>query len=257
MRILITGANGYIGKSLNSALKDKYDVTAVSRSNFDLTNPVAISKFFASRKNFDVVIHCAAAGGSRLVSDTWEVADTNLIMYYNLVQYHNKNYAKLIHFGSGAEVHAPNEPYGFSKVVIKKSIQQRDGFYNFRIYGLFDENEAATRFIKAGIENYKNNNPIIVHENKLMDFFYMEDLVKLVDYYMTTSNPPKEIDCSYGDYLSLQELAAIINNLDEHKVDIKVETQNYKTSYVGTYTSLPLTYVGLIEGIKKTYNKIK
>jgi dTDP-4-dehydrorhamnose reductase len=49
MKILITGANGYIGKSLHSALKDKHDVTAVTRSGFDLTDATAMSKFFQSQ----------------------------------------------------------------------------------------------------------------------------------------------------------------------------------------------------------------
>ena len=49
MKILITGANGYIGKSLYNALKDKYDVTAVTRTDFDFNRLLLLClKFFKS-----------------------------------------------------------------------------------------------------------------------------------------------------------------------------------------------------------------
>lgn len=77
MRILITGANGYIGKSLYNALKDKYDVTAITRTSFDLTDSIALSKFFESRYSFDVVLHCAASTNPR--DTNWDIADINLL----------------------------------------------------------------------------------------------------------------------------------------------------------------------------------
>ena len=38
MRILITGANGYIGKTLHNALRDIHYVVAINRGNLDLTD---------------------------------------------------------------------------------------------------------------------------------------------------------------------------------------------------------------------------
>ena len=38
MKILITGGNGYIAKNLYNAFKDKYDVTSITRQDFDLTD---------------------------------------------------------------------------------------------------------------------------------------------------------------------------------------------------------------------------
>jgi len=150
MRILITGANGYIGKALHNALRDKHFVTPITRKELELTNAVAMGKFFESRHHFDVVLHCAVAGGSRLQKDDWNVMDKNLTMYYNLLQF-CKHYTRLIHFGSGAETYMPSEPYGHSKKVIAKSILNQANFYSLKIFGVFDENELDTRFIKANI----------------------------------------------------------------------------------------------------------
>jgi dTDP-4-dehydrorhamnose reductase len=37
MRILITGGNGYLAKSLHSALCKKYDITLVTKNDLNLT----------------------------------------------------------------------------------------------------------------------------------------------------------------------------------------------------------------------------
>ena len=84
MRILITGGNGYIAKSLFSNLYSKYKIVSITRQDFDLTDSFETIKYF-SDKYFDIIIHCAVSGGSRLKSDDWDVLDDNLKMYYNLL----------------------------------------------------------------------------------------------------------------------------------------------------------------------------
>ena len=130
MRILITGGNGYIAKSLYNSLKNKHDITCITRQDLDLTSFKEMNKFFRD-KYFDVVIHCAVQGGSRLRLDSYKDMDVNLVMYYNLLQ-HKSHYNKLIHFGSGAELYNSESPYGLSKRIITKSILETDNFYNIR-----------------------------------------------------------------------------------------------------------------------------
>jgi GDP-L-fucose synthase len=257
MRILITGANGYIGKSLYNALKDKYDVTAITRNSFDLTDSIAMSKFFESRYPFDIVLHCAVAGASNPKNTNWDIADSNLIMYYNLLKF-KQHYSKLIHFGSGAETYLPSTPYGYSKKVIAKSILNQDNFYNIKIFGVFDENELDTRFIKANIKRYINKEAIQIHEVKFMDFFYMQDLVKVIDYYINELNPPKEFDCVYSENsYTLFGLACLINKLDNYEVEV-VYGDKIGDDYLSKYrTTSPIELIGLEEGIKQVYNKLK
>ena len=149
MKILITGANGYIGKSLYNTLKDKYEIIAITRKELDLNNSSQVNDFFKD-KYFDVVLHCAVKGGSRLQQDDWSIIDYNLQMYYNLLA-NKSHYDKFITFGSGAEVYASESFYGLSKRVIFESMNNQPNFYNLRIYGVFDENELNTRFIKSNI----------------------------------------------------------------------------------------------------------
>ena len=54
IKILITGANGYIGKSLYNSLKDKYEVFKLTRDICDLTNSENVNQYFKD-KQFDYV----------------------------------------------------------------------------------------------------------------------------------------------------------------------------------------------------------
>jgi GDP-L-fucose synthase len=253
MKILITGGNGYVAKSIYLVLKNKYDVVSISRKDFDLTNKEATTQWFKN-KFFDVVIHTAIKGGSRLNQDNGEVFYQNLQMFYNL--YYNKlHFNKFIHFGSGAELGQPNDPYGLSKKIINELISSEPDFYNIRIFGVFDENELDTRFIKNNIKHYLNKEEIIIHQNKLMDFFYMEDLITLVKHYIKENHLPKIAECSYPEKYSLLDIAHLINNLSNYKVPIKQLDLIEGKAYIGK-TSLDLGYVGLEQGIKEVYNKL-
>jgi nucleoside-diphosphate-sugar epimerase len=257
MRILITGSNGVIGRFLTKKLKD-HDVFVPKRSSVDFINREHVDKFFSSHSKFDLVLHCAVVGGNRVHQDSWEALDDNLKMYYNIL--HNKNnYDKFISFGSGAEIYMQDTPYGLSKKSIAKSILDQYNFYNIRIFGLFGEGELETRFIKANLNRYFNHQPIEVYQNKFMDFFYIEDLWKVVKYYVDIKYPPKEIDCCYGDtMISLVDIANMINELDDHKVEIVIKNEHPSDNYIKENPStIELDYIGLKKGLYLEYEKYK
>ena len=256
MKILITGTNGYIGKSLYNALKDKHEVAIITRDKCNLTNYRDVDFYFLDTY-FDIIIHCAVAGATNPRDTSWDVMDTNLAMYYNLLQ-NKSHYKKLIHFGSGAETYLPDTPYGYSKKVIANSILNQDNFYNIKLFGVFDENELDTRFIKANIKKYINKEAMQIHEVKFMDFFYMQDLIKVVEYYINEENPPKEFDCVYSETsYTLFGLAHLITKLDNYEVDIINQGKN-GDDYISKYrTILPIEFIGLEQGIKEVYNKLK
>jgi GDP-L-fucose synthase len=122
---------------------------------------------------------------------------------------------------------------------------------------VFSEDELETRFIKASINNVLQGNPIKIHQDKLMDFIYMPDLISIVDYYITHIDLLKEIDCIYDDTVSLSNIAKQINNLSANKVPINIEDPLPGQNYIGTYSELPIAFIGLEQGIKNVYNKLK
>lgn len=257
MKVLITGGEGYIGRSLYNAFKNTYEVTVITRKDFDMTSFDAMNKFFQG-KYFDVVIHTAVKGGSRLKKDTSSIMDHNLQMYYNLL-HHRTFFTKFIHFGSGAEDYARDTPYGISKYVIKKSIEEQANFFNIQVFGVFDENEIETRFIKANIRRYINREPMIIDEHKKMSFFYMKDLIKLVKHTVDTPSTEllKEVHCSYITQYTLREIADMINKLGNYNVLIHMSDQ-FGEDYISPFSvEYKLDYVGLEQGIVEVYNKLK
>ena len=255
MKILITGGNGYVAKSLTAALRNNHEVYTITRKQLNLIDSKAVNTWFED-KHFDVVIHCAVVGGSRLKLEDSSIIDQNLQMYYNLLTHKNK-YNKFINFGSGAELFTEHTPYSLSKSIIRESIIEKEKFYNIRIFGVFDENEWETRFIKTSIKKYINNEPMEIHQNKYMDFFYMEDLASLVEFYILNDNLPKEIDCTYCESKTLYHITDIINHLNNHQVEIKLNNSGIGIKYIGKFTDLGINYIGLEKGIIETYNKLR
>ena len=253
MKILITGSNGYIAKSLIESLSSEHLIICLSRAEADLASLVELNKFFDKHPIFDAVIHTAITGGRRTKSEDSETIDQNIKMYYNLLENRN-SFRRFISFGSGAELLALNTPYGISKRLIAESMKDKDKFTNIRIFGCFDHNEADNRFIKGNIIRYINKEPIQIYENKQMDFFFMEDLVSVVKYCLAQENPPKEINCSYKEKYSLYQIAEIINKLGNYNVLISSNNSSGK-DYIGEF-NLPVPYIGLEKGIRSVYDKL-
>jgi nucleoside-diphosphate-sugar epimerase len=258
MKILITGGNGYIAKSLHSYLHLEHDVTLVSRNELNLTRREEVQYYFKN-KYFDVVIHTAVKGGSRLNPlEGPDVVLANLLMYDNLMRCRDK-FDKLIHFGSGAE-EAADSPYGFSKHIINRLMKLDPKSVNVKIYAVFDENELDTRFIKSNILRYINREDLNIHQDKQMDFFYMKDLVSMVEWLINQREeefPIQEINCSYLEKYTLTQIAEIINSLGNYKVKIQLEDEIEAKAYCGIHPIMPFDLIGLEQGIKEVYNQLK
>ena len=265
MKILLTGSNGFIAKNLKKSLA-KYDITAISRTDFDLRDTQAVNNFFKD-KYFDVVIHCAILGGNRLVEDTKDIVYDNIKLAMNLML-NCRSFGKIIHFGSGAELdrtkniigqqatlfkELPEDYYGFSKNIIARLLYNFDNTYNLRIFNVFAEDEAERRMIKGNVINYINKSPIVIHQDKFMDFMYIGDFVKLVDQYINNDFLPREIDCVYDNKYKLSDIANIINNPSGHKVEINIHDSELGMSYCGWNESLNIDFDGLEFGIRKVY----
>ena len=251
MKILITGTDGYIGKSLCYGLND-YNITGINRKICDLTNSDQVNNFFKD-KYFDVVIHCAAVGGSRLKQDDKQIFRDNISMFENLL-FRKEHYGKFIHFGSGAQHTYPLTSYGQSKKLIADMINETPNFYNLIIYGVFDENELNTRFIKSSVLKCMNDESMVIHKDKYMDFFHMNDLIDLVEFYIN-NNGDKSIECKYEEVYRLTHIAEMIAltlgkvckiEMNEEGLDEPYMGKNRKSFVVGNFK----------DRLKETVNKI-
>jgi nucleoside-diphosphate-sugar epimerase len=256
--ILITGGNGFVARNIYNFLKHLHNVTLVTRQNFDLSVSSEVNAYFEN-KFFDIIIHCAVVGGSRLRVDSYNEMDNNLKMYYNLHQLKNKHFRKLITFGSGAQFYSNDKPYGLSKQIIANSILHTENFYNLNIFALFNYDELDSRFIKSNILRYIENSKIVIHQDKYMDFFYMNDFLNIINFYIDNENCPKSINFTYKEKFKLNDIACMINELNDYSVKVELQTQGIGQSYIGDYNldSIDVNLSGLQIGITETYKKLR
>jgi predicted double-glycine peptidase len=102
---------------------------------------------------------------------------------------------------------------------------------------------------------------MVIHKNKFMDFFYIEDLVKVVNHYIITDESQllKNVDCVYNDKFTLKDIVEIINSCGNYNVGINIGDIELDDSYIGNSTNinkLPLCVDNLINSINNTYKKL-
>ena len=168
--ILITGSTGFIGKNLAEFLEGKkeYDLLRPSHSQLELLDPEKVSEFVEGN-SIDVIVHCAAVGGTRKTAydkGKTDVVAKNLRMFFNIARCLGK--ARMVHLGSGAEygrehckprvkeeffdAHVPEDAYGFSKYVCSKYIEKADNLVCLRPFGVFGRYEDYSfKFISNAI----------------------------------------------------------------------------------------------------------
>ena len=198
MNVLFTGKNGFLGKELVPKIAKLYTVFAPSRNELNYLDQQQVEKYI-SDNDIKIILHAAIKGGRRKVVDTEAVFYQNLLMFENLI----RNWQKLnlfINFDSAASfdrrqnIHEfieedvgnsiPIDYYGFSKYVITQRCKQYDNCKNLRIFNCFGTLEESQRMIKSNITRYINNEDIIIHKNKMMDFFFVDDLYEVIKYYL-------------------------------------------------------------------------
>jgi len=275
-RILITGAGGFIGKSLTEYLKISHTVFAAKHSDLELLELESIKKYTEINK-IHTIIHCASVGGSRKTgydSGKTDVVGKNLKMFFNMVN----NFGmveKIIHLGTGAEYdlrnyipkmseeyfgkHIPIDDYGFSKYVCSKYIEKNDNIINLRLFGIFGKYEDYRfKFITNSIVKNILGMPIVINQNVFFDYLYVNDFVKICEYFIDNTTKHKFYNVTTGQSIDLVSIANIINEISENKTEIIVNNPGLNTEYSGDNTRLlselpGFTFTPIKTAIKELY----
>ena len=196
-RVCVLGSNGFVGSNL---LKDNNWI-GVTRKELDLMDQTAVEKYF-NEHTYDVVIHCAVIGGSRLKPDDYDVAYKNILMFENVVRVFK---GKLIYFSSGAALRGdpPVDPYGLSKWIIDKRIQTIPDAYSLRIWGCYGDGELSTRFSAV----CKREKHVIIDKDRYFDFIDIKDVKYITQQYVRDELSDKEFDLVYEKKLLLSQWA--------------------------------------------------
>tara|TARA_Y100000389_G_scaffold21698_1_gene18611 strand:+ start:3594 stop:4256 length:663 start_codon:yes stop_codon:yes gene_type:complete len=197
MRVCVLGAGGFMGKNL---LRDT-DWIGVTRTELELTDQSAVQQYFDSH-DYEVVIHCAVVGGSRLEKDGGDVLWKNLLMFENVARVFK---GKLLYFSSGAALagEPPTDPYGLSKWIIDRRIETIPQAHSLRIWGCYGPGELPTRFSAV----CKREGHVVIDRDRYFDFIDVEDVRKIVGEYVREERVDKEYNLVYPDKLLLSQWA--------------------------------------------------
>lgn len=242
MNILITGAKGFIGKHLNEFLTQKYknyNIFSPSSKELDLLDEVVVEHFIIKNK-IDLIIHLANLGGGRNTLSMQNLVEYNLRMFFNIAKHSNK-VKKIISFGSGAEygkhrpiinakevdtLFLPLDSYGFYKQIISKFVEQSSNMIHLRVFGVYGKYEDYRfRFISNTILKDLLNMPIMICQNVLFDYIYINDLLTMIDYCLHNNMKYKIYNATSGDKIDLLTLAQLIVK-DKNKISILNEGLN-------------------------------
>lgn len=254
MNILITGANGFIGKNIVEKWIDKYKLFFPSSKELNLLNLNDVKDFF-KKNSIDIVIHSAKIDEvNRPNISKYEVLDYNLRMFFNLV-YCKHMYKKMIYFGSGAEYNRkdmpkyvkenyvckiiPEDPYGFAKYVMNKYTLQSSNIYNFCLFGVFGKyEEYRRRFISNNICRSIKGLPMTLNQDIEFDYLYIDDLIRILEWAIVNDLKYHKYNVCSGKAVRLSTVGKIISEVIGDRNGVIIKNVGMQVPYVGSNIQL-------------------
>jgi UDP-glucose 4-epimerase len=255
MDILITGAEGFVGRNLTEMFVRDGDLPLhPTFQELDLTCSESVRKYLQENP-VDVIVHSATTLrlGTDYPSDTCE---NNLRMFFNLLRYKSTS-TKLINFGSGIEYsrkywhekmpetffgkHIPDESHGLSKYLIAKYIEDSGNanLVTLRIFGIFGKYEDYRfKFISNAIAKNILGLPIIINQNVSYDYIYVDDFYRVVRHFAGNTAPDRSYNATPSQSIDLVTIANMINEVSDRQSDIQVLNEGLGTQYSGDNTRL-------------------
>jgi dTDP-4-dehydrorhamnose reductase len=199
MRILVTGKNGQLGKSINKIVntgngKNNYqqdnEFIFVGRGELDLSSQSNINHYFDNNDKFDVIINCAAYTAVDKAEKEQELANQiNHLAVKQLAQIANEQQARLIHISTDyvfdgesdkpyteTDETNPINVYGKTKLAGEKALQAVMPTNAIIIRTSWVYSEYGNNFVKTMLRLGKERNELNVVDDQIGSPTYATDL---------------------------------------------------------------------------------
>lgn len=270
MKILLTGANGFIGKNLYESLSSNHDITAPSHKDIDFKSYDAVKELL-NGQNYDAVIHTAAKPTHRAAKDTEDAAMTNLIMYASLAKAAaNCNVKKFITYGSGSEYNKsrslcdvreeqigkviPTDITGFPRYLMNFIRESGMKMHNLRCFGVFGKYEDYTiRFISNAICRALCDYSITLKKDRVFSYLYIDDLAEITEYFLKYDFKHYDYNITPNEKWSLLDIARLVRRITLKDVALNVAHCGMGDEYTGSnkrlYKEIKYTFTPMLDAV--------
>lgn len=235
MKIVVTGANGFVGKALIRRLEESgFDTWAVVRKKTHRSKEIVLdlgycseAEIFEKLEGANCVVHLAANADFRNDFGK-EIYDVNCLANLAIANVLKKLDAHFI-FASNALIAGMHEehiskiskdnpliPYNISKYISEQYIMKHVRDYCIlRIGGIYGYNGPEHLFLNRAINHAVNNNQILSIQNDglgLRNYIYVEDLCSWIIHIIKNRTIGKFLVAG-KETLALKEMFLHINNV--------------------------------------------
>jgi nucleoside-diphosphate-sugar epimerase len=241
--VLVTGASGFIGRSLTSRLKAQgWDVAQADSAIGDIASQVTLDKF--AQQDIAHVFHLA---GKTFVPDSWNdphaFCQTNVLGTVNVLEFCRKKRIPLTYLSAYVYGHPdslpigedspvrPSNPYALTKRLAEETCEFYASAHElpvitirpFNVYGI---GQAANFLIPAIISQVLTDGEEIIVKDlgPRRDYVYLEDLVTAL---LATLDKPggyRVYNIGSGVSLSVQEVIDVIQDIAHTRKKVVCDT---------------------------------
>jgi len=196
MKILVIGANGQLGKSVQkivSSAKQNNEFVFVGRGELDLSQEESIASYLNNNK-FDIIINCAAYTAVDKAEEEQELANqVNYLAVKQLAEITNKQQAKLMHISTDYVFDGESERpyietdetnpiniYGKTKLAGEKAIQAIMPTNAIIIRASWVYSEYGNNFVDTMLRLGKERGELSVVNDQIGSPTYATDLAKII-----------------------------------------------------------------------------
>ena len=284
--VLITGSSGFVGLNLVDYFQkiENYNLFTPTEHELDLVDSEKVKNFLDST-DIDIIIHSATVlQKNKDYPD--KVCEENLRMFFNLY-IQKKPSSRFVNLGSGSEYsrphwipqmkeeyfekNIPSDGHSFSKYLISKFIitSNDNNLIGLRLFGIFGKYEDYKyKFISNCIVKNLLGLPIIINQNVIYDYLYVNDLGKIIYEILQNTFSEKILNVTPTNSFNLIEINDEVQSILKIKRKYEVLKPGYGKEYTGNnallmknlnnfkFTDLTTSLNNLIEYYKKEIHTI-
>jgi GDP-L-fucose synthase len=270
-KILVTGGTGFIGRNVLPILGEKYEIVAPSSGELNLIDKSQVDDYLR-RQNFDILLHLATPRLGQNPSDRQENQFNDMLRAFFNLQARANEFSKIIYTGSGAEYGKtreikmiteerigevlPKDVYGFAKYIMNTVARQSANIYNLRLFGCYGPTDAQGKFIRDAIDCCLRNETITIRQDCYFDYLYVEDLAKIIEWFIETMPKHHDYNAVSGTPVLLSEIAEMVKQIMSRRKGVKILKEGLNKEYTANNERMMaemgrFDFTSLCDGIDK------